>query len=640
MKEYIKITGFLLFLFLSINVIAQDRLKNIENQLESMTTSFPGLEEDAQLSVSGVSIQEFMRGIADAHKLNISVDPSIQQNIVNNFSNATVSDVLLFVCKEYDLSINFIGSIMSIVKYEAPKEIVKEAPKKEIQINYNKASDRLSMDLKNDSLAAVVKVITQKSKKNVVIDASVSSKLMSVYIEDMPFDAALEKMGIANNLLITKADDESYLVENAVSIPNGKTSSKTGGNKSSRGNSKNTNSTGGDDFTIDAKSPSDISVFGTDAPIGEIIKSVAKEIGVDYFFVSEIKDKTTINVQSTTFKDLVENMFQGTDLTYEIKNGIYIVGERKTEGLRLTKVIQLQHRSVEKVMEVIPSDIKKDVEIKEFLDLNSLILSGSQPRIEEINQFIKEIDKVVPVVLIEVMIIDYSNNRSNTTGIEVGLGDEPATTGGKIFPEFNMGLNSTSVNSLLNSFNGYGILNLGKVTPNFYVNIRALESQGVLRVKSTPKLATLNGHEATMSIGNTEYYFEQTNNVITNTSTQNITTKTYKSVNADLSVTIKPLVSGDDQITLEVSVKQSDFTAKIEPGAPPGSVSRDFKSFIRVKDQEMILLGGLEEKSVRESGSGVPFLSRIPIIKWFFSSRSKEKAKSKLNIFIKPTVIY
>jgi type IV pilus assembly protein PilQ len=201
-------------------------------------------------------------------------------------------------------------------------------------------------------------------------------------------------------------------------------------------------------------------------------------------------------------------------------------------------------------------------------------------------------------------------------------------------------LNSNSINNLIESFNGYGILNLGKVTPNFYFNINALETQGVLRVKSTPKLATLNGHEATMTIGNTEYYVEERNTVTANTSTTSQSSRIYKSVTADLSVTIKPLVSGDDQITMEISVSQSDFTAKIEPGAPPGQVSRDFTSMIRVKDQEMILLGGLEEKSIRESGRGVPFLSRIPIIKWLFSSRSREKSKTKLNIFIKPTVIY
>ena len=61
---------------------------------------------------------------------------------------------------------------------------------------------------------------------------------------------------------------------------------------------------------------------------------------------------------------------------------------------------------------------------------------------------------------------------------------------------------------------------------------------------------------------------------------------------------------------------------------------------MRVKNQEMILLGGLEQNSTNESGSGIPFLSRIPIIKWFFSSRSRSKSDNKLAVFIRPTVIY
>ena len=54
----------------------------------------------------------------------------------------------------------------------------------------------------------------------------------------------------------------------------------------------------------------------------------------------------------------------------------------------------------------------------------------------------------------------------------------------------------------------------------------------------------------------------------------------------------------------------------------------------------MIVLGGLENKEISDTGTGVPFLSRIPIIKWLFSNRRKAKGKSKLLIFVKPTIIY
>jgi type IV pilus assembly protein PilQ len=78
----------------------------------------------------------------------------------------------------------------------------------------------------------------------------------------------------------------------------------------------------------------------------------------------------------------------------------------------------------------------------------------------------------------------------------------------------------------------------------------------------------------------------------------------------------------------------------VDKDAPPGINSREFTSIIRVKDQDIIILGGLEEKSKNDSGTGVPFLARIPIIKWFFSSRSRSDSKSKLSVLIKPTVIY
>jgi type IV pilus assembly protein PilQ len=169
--------------------------------------------------------------------------------------------------------------------------------------------------------------------------------------------------------------------------------------------------------------------------------------------------------------------------------------------------------------------------------------------------------------------------------------------------------------------------------------LKALESQGIVEISSTPKLSTLNGHDATMSIGNTEYYIEERTDLYGAQNPQLTTTNTYHPVDAELSLNIKPIISGDNQITLEIEVNQSDFTARISKFAPPGIMTRKFKSMIRVRDQEMILLGGLEEKKRSDTSAGVPLLSRIPVLKWIFSSRTKIKAATRLNIFIKPTII-
>ena len=271
---------------------------------------------------------------------------------------------------------------------------------------------------------------------------------------------------------------------------------------------------------------------------------------------------------------------------------------------------------------------------------NSILLSGPIDKVKKAETYIRMLDKLIPVISIEVMIIDYNSSFNITTGIQAGItNSEVPPTSGTISPSIDLNLNSQSVNSLIKRFNGLGWANLGYVTPTFYASIKAMESQGILNVSSTPVLSTLNGHKTEMSIGNTEYYLEEQVNVIGNDNPQSYKTQTYKSVNAELLIIITPIVSGDDQITLEIEVKQSDFTERISTTAPPGKVSRTFKSIIRVRNGEMILLGGLEETRDNKTSKGVPILSRIPIIRRLFSERTDEKSKSRLNIFIKPTII-
>ena len=503
-------------------------------------------------------------------------------------------------------------------------------------IDYQRRNDQISIDYKETPLETVAREITDITNKNVIVSFGLENKLVSGYIKNMPFESALDKFALANELTIEITKDNFYvfksLEKEVAEMENEDKDNKTKGRIPVKVSGE---------FELKATSINDITLYAHDVPISDIILKVSEELELSYFINSQINGNANIFIQHTTYDELLNYIFNASQYTYEKQGDIYIIGERKIENLRTTKVIQLQHRSLENVTENIPTELSQGVNIREFPELNSLILSGSKRNIEEIELFVRQIDKPVPVVLIEVMLIDYTNDRTVSAGIKVGVAeDQQQQSGGSLYPELKYHFNSQSVNRLIDNFEGNGFLNLGRVTPNFYMSIQAMEEQGKLRVRSTPKLATLNGSEATMSIGNTEYYVNESNNVIGAQNPQNIITRQFQSVNADLKVTIRPFVSGDDQITLEISVEQSDFTGRISQDAPPGSVTRSFSSLLRVRNEEMILLGGLEQKTINDIGRGVPLLSRIPVIKWFVSDRSRTKSKSKLNIFIKPTVLY
>jgi type IV pilus assembly protein PilQ len=629
-KSIIPYCFILLFLIPNSILRAQDRFVNIENRLQKLAQEAPGLNEKVELSVNGITIQEFLRGLASSNNLNISIDPTLNTKIYNNFTNVKVIDVLMFLCRRYDLEVTFIGNIISIGQFaEPPPEKPKYTPKI-INAKYDLLKDQLSYDLSNDSLTSVAKELTKLTQKNMVFAPDLGSKTVSGFIQNMKLVDALDKLAFSNDLKITPGENGTFLFEKADKEEKNLVTNK----------SKQTNGTKAPELFVKADENKLISVVASSTPIVDLINTVSEQMGYNYFLFSEPKGVATLTIEKASYDDFLKYLLNGSDYTFKKENGIYLIGERGIESLRSTRVIQLKYRTVDKIMEFIPGDLKKNVEVKEFSDQNSLIVCGSAPRIEELSLFLMEIDKVVPVIVIEVLIAEVRKSKSLATGIEAGLGDKSVKTGGIVFPGPDVTLSSNSLNELISGLNGFGLVNLGSVTPNFYVKLKALESQGVIKLKSTPKLSTLNGNEAKMSIGSTQYYVENTRDVIGSQNPQTVITQQFKPVEANFSLGINPIVSGDEQITMKINVKQSNFTERISPSAPPGKTSRDFESMIRVKNGETIILGGLEENSENESGSGFPVLSRIPIIKWFFSSRTRSKSKTKLTVFIKATVIY
>ncbi len=293
------------------------------------------------------------------------------------------------------------------------------------------------------------------------------------------------------------------------------------------------------------------------------------------------------------------------------------------------------------ISDIFPATVVDGLDVKIDTELNSFVVSGPGTRVEKFKKFITYIDKPVPLILIEVMILEVNRSATVETGVEFGIGKEPATTEGSVFPNTGIRLGAQTINRVIGGFDGFGSLNLGNVVPNFYMDIKAMETNGNVKILSTPKLSTLNGHKAYLSSGQTTYYAVTSQNIFGSQNPQTSEIVNYLPIDAELALEFKPFVSGDGQITLDIQVIQSNFSGeRIAEDAPPDINSRRFSSIMRMRANDVAILGGIEQKVKNDSGSGVPLLARIPIIKWLFSKRVREDSKKKLNVIIKPTVFY
>ncbi len=675
----------------------------IENKLELLKISTPGLDEPININIAQTTLSNFLLAISKVHSLNINVSPELNSiNIVNNFSEVSVKDILIFLIKEYNLDIDFTGNILSIKKYVEPP---KENKAKEVIVVYSPSNHLLSLDLKKDRLDKVFRKIMDVSGKNLMYSPEIESNLLSIYINDIPFDLALEKMAVANNLEFSISNDGFYVFDTAFEIA----SMDDKGNKNSRPIRKKRASfyyevldTINKQVTVDFKN----------TPISDVIYTIGEDLDIDIFTASPLDNagSATINAENISFDLLLDKIYESVlsesegsnsatntqKITYKKDGNIYYFGTENQLSLKQTEVIPLMYRSVEllpdsqstgqrragrnnfnsnpsnlfnnnnqsqsnnparttntsyntnssntqnkSLEELIPEDVKEGLDIRIDSELNSFIVSGPGIKVERFKNFVTYIDKPVPVILIEVMILEVNRSAILETGIKFGIGEEPVQTVGQVFPSANIRLGAETVNKVIGSFTGFGALNLGSVLPEFYIDIKAMESNGTIKVLSTPKLSALNGHKATLSSGETTYYAVTTQNLFGTQNPVSSEITNYVPIDAELAIEIRPYVSGNGEITLDIQVLQSAFNGtQVAEDAPPGINSREFSSIIRMGDQDVAILGGIEEIKKNDVGSGTPILSRIPVIKWFFSQRKREDTKKNLNILIKPTVIY
>lgn len=703
------------------------RIQQLETRLASISTEVPGLSEKLDITMQQANLSTFLLAISEVHSVNIDVHPDLQGiQIINNFKDVLVSDVLVYLSKNYNLTIDFTGTILFV---KGLKEEIEKEGEREIPLLYDPSTQTLSVDLQNDNLATAFKSISDISGKGIFYTPDLNDKFLSVFIKNLPFDIAMEKIAYSNNLIVSQSKDGSYEFESGASQgsvgANGAQTPRAA--KSRRSNFF---------FEVLNLEEKRLDVDIQNIPIADIIYDIGNELKINIFTASplETAGTATVTAKDISFDQLLEKIFENTTLASQktnegisnnntnrpIQNGpqvtttserftfkkdgsIYYFGTFKQLTLRASEIIPLRFRSISiladpqrsgrsagrsslsfgvnggfgnnsnfrndnnfgnnsginnqdntqvrgqrgeintvaNLSSLIPEDIKQDLSIITDKELNSFIVSGASADIKRFKEFIKEIDKKVPIVIIEVMILEVNKNSTLDAGIEWGIGTEPTTTEGNIFPNTNLSLGAKTINRILGRIDGSSFFNIGQVGPNFFATIKASESNGNFNIKSSPRITTLNGHRAYFSNGRTSY-FEVTQNQFVGAQNPIVSESVnFVPIDAELSLEVLPFVSADGEVTMDIKVIQSSFSGeRVTETGPPEISSREFTSIIKSRTNDIVVLGGLEEDSKTNSGSGVPFLARIPIIKWLFSKRVRTASKSKLTVLIKPTVIY
>jgi general secretion pathway protein D len=174
------------------------------------------------------------------------------------------------------------------------------------------------------------------------------------------------------------------------------------------------------------------------------------------------------------------------------------------------------------------------------------------------------------------------------------------------------------------------ILNLGLL-------VRALEADNNANILSTPTLLTLDNEEARIVIGqNVPFITGQY--ALSGAATTPTPFQTVERRDVGLTLRVKPQISEGGTVRLQIYQEVSSIQDNTNPAGVITN-KRSVESMVLVDDGQIIVIGGLIQDSVKEGVEKVPFLGDLPVLGGLFTYNTRQRTKTNLMVFLRPTVL-
>lgn len=292
--------------------------------------------------------------------------------------------------------------------------------------------------------------------------------------------------------------------------------------------------------------------------------------------------------------------------------------------------------------------LSKDIKVVADKSTNSLVVTARPDEFEALSNIVAKLDVVRKQVFIEALIMEVNSEASFSFGINWAAAGEVGNVnliGGVSLNGSSVSLGSNKMASLPSGISIGAILKdaftVGNTTYNIQSILNAVKGNTDVEVLSTPQLLTLDNEEASVEVvDNIPFTKESTTRNDNDFTTQSMD---YKDVGVKLKIT--PRISDDGSLRLEVEQEVSRVTQGLitltngEQLVAPTTRKRLVKTTILLQDGQTAVIGGLLDDQKSYNQSEVPGLGSIPVLGWFFKSRSKDTTRTNLFIFITPKVI-
>jgi len=373
-----------------------------------------------------------------------------------------------------------------------------------------------------------------------------------------------------------------------------------------------------------------------DANLSTVLRALSHSYDLNLVVTKDLTGKVTVNLSDVSIDEALEAILSVNGYTF-IRKGQLIFIKGLEEVDKETILVDLSYLTAAEAERLISNVISGQGGVQVNESTNGLVITDFPVYLAKIKDVLNKIDVPPIQVLIEAKIVDIQSKAFENLGTTIDLTYDPkgSDVSGGLFDRNSLAAESTDFNTSLagpsSSLSG-GQVGFHAILKSLDTNVTidALIQDNKAHLLASPSIATLNGKEARIIIGEKFPYTEKTQ-------TTTGTTETTRFVDVGTTLKVTPLVSPDGWITMTVHPEVSSVSAALDAG--PRITTREADATIRVRDKQTIIIGGLINKKDDRIEGGVPILRSIPILGFLFSKRSVDLEETELTVFITPRII-
>lgn len=356
-----------------------------------------------------------------------------------------------------------------------------------------------------------------------------------------------------------------------------------------------------------------------------LIDDLISKFDVDVAPITQTEILALKHADATEVTDLIEQVLTGQQRSRD---------ERSDRGT--TRGQRAGQTGASTRADILSKINTKNLQFSDFLTIvadprsNSIVASGTPNDLVYLRDIVDKIDTLLAQVRIEVVIAEVTLSNDYVRGIDAFNIDFNLAG----LDEINFGVQGPGTTRLPQAYSVSGSLK------NFSIEtiLNTARRNTEVKILSAPTLVTTHNQEATINVA-------QSRPVITATQSDSTLGTSIRSNvqfrDIGIELIVKPLIGPNGIIQMEIDQKVESVvdTVTIDGNDQPIIGKRQAKSFISVADQELVVLGGLQQLDNTEIRGRMAFLGEIPLIGKLFRSKADEQVKRELLMFIRPEVL-